>query len=103
MRLVANSVPKSGTHLLVRLLTMLGFEQVGFGGIRSHLVSGPFAPAKRLLRSREKVKVSIGAVSPQWIDRGWLKRRLQKVPEGGFVTAHCLYTEELADLFREEG
>lgn len=103
MRVVANSVPKSGTHLLGTLLTILGFEQMGFGGIRSHLVSGPFTPAKRLLRARSKDKVSIGVVSPQQIDRRWLKRRLRKVREDSFVTAHCIYTPELASLFREEG
>ena len=42
-------------------------------------------------------------VSPQHISRRWLTRRLSKVPDGGFVNAHCIYTPELADLFRQEG
>ena len=44
MRIVANSIPKSGTNLLVRLLTLLGFEQTPEMGIRSRLVAGPFSP-----------------------------------------------------------
>jgi hypothetical protein len=40
---------------------------------------------------------------PQHISRRWLARRLSKVPDGGFVNAHCIYTPELADLFRQEG
>src|SRR5215213_11879340 len=37
MRVVANSVPKSGTHLLDRLLVLLGFGLVDLGGLRPHL------------------------------------------------------------------
>ena len=102
VRVVANSVPKSGTHLLAGLLTLLGLHQTDFGGIRSHLVSGPFAPIKRLLRARGPEKVIIGVVSPQQISRRWLSRRLSRLPDGCFITAHCIYTPELAGLFREE-
>ena len=42
-------------------------------------------------------------VSPQRISRRWLTRRLSKVPNGGFVNAHCIHTPELADLFRQQG
>lgn len=136
MRIVANSIPKSGTHLLDRLLLVLGFDQIDFGGIRphpvgserfpatkkrarailglrspenvmgigSHLVyGGRFAGAQGLLRTRGKEKVAVGVDFPRHLNRRWLKRRLGKVPDGGFVTAHCIYTPELASLFGEEG
>ena len=99
MRIVANSIPKSGTNLLARLLTLLGFEQTSEMGIRSRLVAGPFAPVRKLLRARSKEKVTIGVASPQRIDRRWLERRLSRVDEGCFVTAHCVYSPELASLF----
>ena len=136
MRIVANSIPKSGTHLLDRLLVLLGFELVDLGGLRPHLArsnyrfpvinkrlkgilglrgpedvmgigphlveGGRFRPARRFLRGRGE-KVTVGVVSPQHISRRWLTGRLSKVPEGGFVNAHCIYTPELADLFRQEG
>src|ERR687889_232170 len=136
MRMVANSIPKSGTHLLDRLLVLLGFRMVDLGGIRPHLAEsnyqfslvnqrlksilglrkpedvmgigphlvegGRFPPARRFLRGRGE-KVTVGGVSPQRISRRWLTRRLSKVPDGGFVNAHCIYTPELADLFRQEG
>jgi hypothetical protein len=101
MRVVANSIPKSGTHLLDRLLVLLGFTLVE-GGIRSRLVSGPLSPVRKLVRGRGE-KVAIGVVSPQLISSRWLRRRLTKIPDGCFVNAHCLYTPELAGLFREEG
>src|SRR5918999_481829 len=136
MRMVANSIPKSGTHLLDRLLVLLGFRMVDLGGMRPHLAEsnhrfslvnqrlksilglrkpedvmgigphlvegGRFPTARRLLRGRGE-KVIVGVVSPQRISRRWLTRRLSKVPDGGFVNAHCIYTPELADLFRQEG
>ena len=98
-RIVANSIPKSGTHLLDRLLVLLGFEMIE-GGIRPHLVSGRFRPLRRMLRGRGET-VTVGVVSPQQVSRRWLAGRLSRVPEGGFINAHCLYTPELADLFRE--
>jgi hypothetical protein len=136
VRIVANSIPKSGTHLLDRLLVLLGFEMVDLGGVRPHLAKsnyrfplvnkrlksilglrgpedvmgigphlvegGRFRPARRMLRGRGE-KVTVGVVSPQPIGRRWLTRRLSKVPDGGFVSAHCIYTPQLADLFRQQG
>jgi hypothetical protein len=103
MRIVANSIPKSGTNLLGRLLTLLGFEQTSEMGIRSRLVAGPFSPVRKLLRARSKEKVTIGVTSPQRIDRRWLGRRLSRVDDGYFVTAHCVYSPELASLIAGEG
>src|SRR5919112_3353876 len=102
MRIVANSIPKSGTNLLARLLTLIGFEQTSEMGIRSRLVAGPFSPARKLLRARSAEKVTIGVASPQRIDRRWLERRLSRVADGYFVTAHCVYSPELASLFAGE-
>ena len=102
MRIVANSIPKSGTNLLARLLTLLGFEQSSEISIRSRLVAGPFSPARMLLRARSAQKVTIGVVSPQRIDRRWLERRLSRVSDGYFVSAHCVYSPELASLFAGE-
>ncbi len=136
MRVVANSVPKSGTHLLDRLLMLLGFELIDLGGvgpqlvggsrfsstrkrlgaslgvrkpehvmgIGSHMVSGGRLPTiRRFLRSRGLEKVTVGVDFPEQVDRRWLKRRLGRVSDGQFVTAHCVHTPELADLLREQG
>jgi sulfotransferase 6B1 len=133
MKVVANSIPKSGTHLLDRLLTLLGFDLMDLGGIRpqlaqagknltstrrrlrtlvglrrhedvmgigSHMVDGGrFPPARRLLRTRGPEKAMIGVDFPREIGRRWLERRLSRVDEGCFVTAHCVYSPELASLF----
>jgi hypothetical protein len=136
MKIVANSIPKSGTHLLDRLLTLLGIDLVDLGGIRPHLAQagknltsrrrrlrtlvglrrpenvleigshlvdgGRFSPARRLLRTRGSEKVMIGVDFPREIGRRWLERRLSRVADGCFVTAHCDYSPELTSLFAGE-
>src|SRR5215210_7766410 len=102
MRIVANSIPKSGTHLLDRLLVLLGFGLVDLGGTGPHLVGGGRSPGPQVVEGAGE-KVTVGVVSPQLISRRWLARRLSKVPDGCFVNAHCIYTPELADLVRKQG
>ena len=135
MRAVANTIPKSGTHLLDRLLRMLGLGLVDLGGVRPHLVDnsqpsfvrqrlkpllglrkpedvmaiGPHlveggrVPALRRLLRGSGETVTVGVVTPRPISRRWLAQRLSWVPDYCFVNAHCIYTPELADFFREEG
>jgi Sulfotransferase domain len=62
MRIVANSIPKSGTHLLDRLLVLLGFGLIDLGGlggivdlegIKPRLVeAGRFSPVRQRLGPR---------------------------------------------------
>ena len=56
MKIFANSIPKSGTHLLLRLLTLLEFDMADFGGIRPRLVSEEDRVTDRLLRSLIKTR-----------------------------------------------
>lgn len=131
MRVFANSIPKSGTHLLLRLLTLLDFEVADFGGLKPTLVSeeeetrrgrllrsvlrtrepgkflgvgphliegGRFPAARRLIRNRGPEKVTVGVDSPKEIGSRWLEGRLGLVPDGALVSAHCVYTPQLAGL-----
>jgi len=59
MRVIANSVPKSGTHLLLRLMTQLGLDLVDFSGLKPASVSAPAWSSKtfrKLLGSRDPNK-----------------------------------------------
>lgn len=131
MRVVANSIPKSGTHLLLRLMTLLGLEVVDFGGVRSRFLAGNHRPGVRrllgardpenplgigphllvggrsprlrqLTRGRGPETVTVGVDSPVQLNRGWLVGRLGRVPEGSAVSAHCTYTPELAEVLRQQ-
>ena len=61
MKVVANSIPKSGTHLLDRLLTLLGFELMDLGGIRPH----PAQAGKNLTSTRRRLRALLGLRRPE--------------------------------------
>lgn len=56
MKILANSIPKSGTHLLLRLLTLLEFDLADFGGLKPGLVSDEDTRTGRILRRLLKTR-----------------------------------------------
>ena len=72
MKILANSIPKSGTHLLLRLLTLLEFDMADFGGIRPSLVSEEDRMTDRLLRSLLKTRGpgKFLGIGPHLVDGG---------------------------------
>lgn len=101
MRIMANSVPKSGTNLLLRLLTLLGFEKNDWW-VGPYLVAGKFSLVRQILRARGPKKVTIGIDTPVQISSGWLRRRIGTATPGSFFIAHCPYSPEMAGLLRAE-
>lgn len=86
MRVIANSVPKSGTHLLLRLMTLLGLDLVDFGGLKPTSVSGagPFWSSKafqKVLGTREPGKFL--GIGPYLVEGGRLPRVRQAVRVSG--------------------
>ncbi len=61
MRIVANTIPKSGTHLLDRLLVLLGFGLVDLGGARPHLVKSSY----RFPLFNQRLKSILGFRKPE--------------------------------------
>lgn len=101
MRVMANSIPKSGTHLLLRLLTLLGLERADFW-VAPHLLTGRFSMARKLLRGRGQRTLTVGIDTPRDLSREWLERRVSAIPDNFFFGAHCPYTREMADLLHSE-
>lgn len=101
MKIVANSVPKSGTHLLLQLLGLLGFEQ-GNLTIGEHFLLGRLPLAKRFLRGPllNKDSITLGVENPKKVRRRWLERRIAEIPEQRAILAHLPYTPEAAELLR---
>lgn len=86
MRVMANSIPKSGTHLLLRLLTLLGLDLVDFGGLRpSSIKDGETIwtsrPARALLGTRGPGKFL--GVGPHLVEGGRFPRARRLVRAGG--------------------
>ena len=100
---MVNSIPKGGTHLLLKLVYMLGIPDdpkrfwLGAGVIRrriellNKLVKGSFS----------NDTVMIGSEVPVRIGVNWLARRLRKIPDNHSFGAHCLYSNELSEVMNK--
>ena len=101
-KVFANSIPKGGTHLLLKLLVLLGFREDPFW-IGADLIYGGFSSIRRRLRKgRHSDLITIGCETPVQIGQKWLRKRLRKVKPGSVFGGHCIYTQELGDLLQEE-
>ncbi len=101
-RVVANSIPKSGTHLLLRLLTLLGYEHHR-KGVRRNVGLDRLALTRKLFTERGAETVPVGIDFPAPVNRRWLEARLGRVPEGSAVSAHCAYSPQFDALLGEQG
>lgn len=72
MKVFANSVPKSGTHLLLRLLTSMGFDLIDFGGTRPRRTQETDAGLGRILRTLPGVRKPGNplGIGPHLVDGG---------------------------------
>lgn len=98
MKVMANSIPKSGTHLLFRLLTSMGLAKSSFF-IAPYAGGGRFSVVKWLLRAPkfQKDHLTVGRGNFADISRVWVESRLKLVRNGTFFGGHCVYTPELND------
>jgi len=98
MKVMANSIPKGGTHLLLRLISLAGFQENPFW-IGADLIRGRFEFLRCLTRGgRSQDRVTIGSEVPVEIGTKWLNGRLNSVPDGSVFGAHCLYSEKFSRL-----
>lgn len=101
MKIMANSIPKGGTHLLLRLIGLLGFESHKFW-IGADLIRGRFALLNKLARGHyAEDTVLIGSEVPIKIGARWLAGRLDAVPDNAVFGAHCQYTSGLQQLLEQ--
>jgi sulfotransferase 6B1 len=88
-RVLANGVPKGGTHLLTTLLG--AYPQMRFSGITATLSSYRTTPMGRPNFERDDV---------DWVA---LRHGLDRVPEGQFLMAHFPYVAGLGGMLDEMG
>jgi len=104
MKVLVNSLPKSGTHLLGTFLERLGFveSKPGLTGAQVRETNrNPFRNWQK--RQRRPKPNEIGF----WIDldikgnsvsKEWLHSRLSSIPHGCFISSHLPYSTDLADF-----
>ena len=102
MKIMVNSIPKGGTHLLLKLVYLLGIPDdpkrfwLGAGQIRLG-----FEPLNRLLKgSYSDSVITIGSEVPVEVGARWLEKKISKVPDNHSFGAHCLYSENLSELLK---
>ncbi len=99
---LVNSIPKSGTNLLQKLLELLGYKYDKLG-LAESLIMGKWYLIRQIIRGAifDKNPVYIGFYAPVAISSNWLIRRLNRVKEGRYISGHVNYTERINHIFRQ--
>lgn len=91
-----NSLPKSGTNLVQKLIELLGYRYDRLG-IAESLIRGRWFLARQLIRGAcfDPNPIIVGLDAPMAVGSGWLDRRLGKVADRSYISGHANYTERL--------
>lgn len=103
-KLIVNSLPKSGTHLLVKMVTNLGFQFSGTNFSTSTLYGRNEWP-KFLLRGviAGQAGVNVGLDIPAVARRSWVVAALAKLGEKQFCGGHLPYSDCMSALLQQAG
>lgn len=98
MKVMVNSIPKGGTHLLLKLVYLLGIPDdpkrfwLGAGVINRHIkllnkiLKGSYGPDR----------VTIGCEVPVEVGRSWLDKKIRNVPDNHSFGGHCIFSRGLS-------
>lgn len=94
-KVLINALPKAGTNLLAKCLKLMGYREQG--GIGSFLVSPVTIKGRvrRLLWQNPEDAYLVGIDSPIRLPKRAIHGILEKVGEGGFLSTHLGYNDEL--------
>lgn len=105
MKVMVNSIPKGGTHLLLKLIYLLGVQDdprrfwLGAG-----IIKRGFEPWNKIAKgSYRQNTVQIGCETPVYVGEGWLTKKLRNIPDGHSFGAHCIYSEKLSSVMSDNG
>lgn len=101
MRVFVNSLPKSGTNLLEKLIRMLDIEQSG-RSIASTNIIGRHSLAKSILHQDHfsGMSVPIGLEFPVSVSMRWLDKTLD-IADGQYLSGHAAFSEQLDYLVQK--
>jgi hypothetical protein len=104
MKILANSLPKSGTHLLMRLLDLAGFQTTKRGLAGSVARISTWNPIRRRRIARRLAEESEHGycvdldVPTNRVKAAWLHGYLNQLPDGSYMGGHVPY-EEILRIF----
>ncbi|MBL28160.1 MAG: hypothetical protein CMM50_11505 [Rhodospirillaceae bacterium] len=90
-RVIANSIPKAGTHLLTRTLELLGLDL-----FPTFLNGGLQARSMEVAETPDTVRV--GSEWPCLVENERFFALMSQVSEGGFIKGHLPYSSRVADM-----
>ncbi len=102
-KIFVNSLPKSGTHLLLKCLELFGFEERGHIGSGLFLNASVKAYLRRFIHRPIDQGCVIGIDTPIEVSRKWLEGKVQHVCPGQFITGHVGYTCDALLLSQKHG
>lgn len=109
MKILVNSLPKSGTHLLGKLLICLGFSEwePGLtGDLLRETHRNPYRNLKKRARRPRAGEQSYAIdldIENNRASKRWLSRYLNRIPEGHFLTGHLPYSYDLSAFLQIHG
>lgn len=103
MRVIANSLPKSGTHLLTRLLELLGLQEKKPNLDASMVRLRSKNPIRRAVKKRRLWREGMSGSGlmvdidnpDNRVHSDWLWKKVEGIQENCFVKAHLPYSEDL--------
>lgn len=105
MKVMVNSIPKGGTHLLLKLVYMLGIPDdpkrfwLGAGVIKRG-----FEPWNKILKgSYSSETIQIGCETPVEVGAAWLTNKIKNIPDNHSFGAHCIYSDGLSSIMSKNG
>ena len=109
MGVIANSLPKSGTYVLVRLLELSGMSRSESALTGSLIRSTQRNPIKRFFVKRRKalgneagLQIDLEDLSNK-VKTSWLKKYIARIPDNSFIPAHIPYSCELSNFLYKNG
>lgn len=103
MKVFVNSLPKSGTNLLAKLVRMVDVKDSG-KSIASSSIVGNYQFAKSCLRLDHFLgnNVPVGLEFPVSVGYAWLDGYL-KIDSSQYLSGHAAFSEQLAHLLKKNG
>lgn len=89
-----NSLPKSGTNLLLKLL-------VGLPGMRYVRAITPLHPSRRFVPHSQEDVLTVGVDWPRALSADAVRRVLSRLPAGAVAATHIPYSERAAQVVEQ--
>lgn len=109
-RVLINSLPKSGTHLLAKAIEILGYkEHFEMSNSSDTPIFLNYKNVKKKLKDQTSIentgdsseKISVGALTPCYVQTSTLRYWLDIIPQNRYILGHIPWTPVLRPILRD--